>query len=56
MGRNKECSNIDMKLKNRILLEEFANSQTGKYRKLQHLKILLLSANGMSNNKITFYM
>lgn len=52
MGRNKKYGNITLKLGDWETLIKLANSQTSEYRKVQRAKILLLSANGMSNAEI----
>lgn len=52
MGRNKKYGNITIKPEDRTLLEKLANSQTEEYRKVQRAKILLLSADGISNSEI----
>ncbi|MCD8013409.1 MAG: IS630 family transposase [Lachnospiraceae bacterium] len=52
MGRNKKWGNITIADEDRTKLEKIANSQTEEYRKVQRAKILLLSADGMSNTDI----
>lgn len=52
MGRNKKWGNIIIADEDRTKLEKIANSQTEEYRKVQRAKILLLSADGMSNTDI----
>ena len=52
MGRNKKWGNITIADEDRAKLEKIANSQTEEYRKVQRAKILLLSADGMSNTDI----
>ena len=52
MGRNKKYGNITLRPEDREKLLKLANSQTSEYRKVQRAKILLLSADGMSNAKI----
>lgn len=52
MGRNKKYGDITLKPEDREKLETLANSQTSEYRKVQRAKILLSSANGMSNAEI----
>ena len=52
MGRNKKYGNITLKPEARQKLVKLANSQTSEYRKVQRAKILLLSADGMSNAEI----
>ena len=51
-GRNKKYGNITLKPEDREKLTKLANSQTSEYRKVQRAKILLLSADGMSNAEI----
>ena len=52
MGRNKKYGNITLKPEDREKLIKLANSQTSEYLKVQRTKILLLSADGMSNAEI----
>ncbi len=52
MGRNKKRGNITIQEEDRAKLEKIANSQTDEYRKVQRAKMLLLSADGMSNTDI----
>lgn len=52
MGRYKKCGNIILKEGDRENLERIANSQKDEYRKAQRAKIILLSADGMSNTDI----
>lgn len=52
MGRNKKWGDITLADGDRAKLEKIANSQTEEYRKVQRAKILLLSADGMSNTDI----
>lgn len=52
MGRNKKWGNIIIADEDRTKLEKIASSQTEEYRKVQRAKILLLSADGMSNTDI----
>lgn len=52
MGRNKKYGNVILKPEDRTVLEKLANSQTEEYRKVQRAKMLLLSADGMSNSEI----
>lgn len=52
MGRNKKYGNITFKPEDREKLVKLANSLTSEYRKVQRAKILLLSAEGMSNVEI----
>lgn len=53
MGRNKKCGSIALKEGDREMLEKIANSQTAEYRKVQRAKMLLYSADGMSNKEIS---
>lgn len=52
MGRNKKYGNLTIKDEDRNILEKMAKSQTAEYRKVQRAKILLMSADGMSNVEI----
>lgn len=52
MGRNKKYGNIILKDDDREILEKIARSQTAEYRKVQRAKIILYSADGMSNTEI----
>lgn len=52
MGRNKKYGNIILKDGDREILEKIARSQTTEYRKVQRAKIILYSADGMSNTQI----
>lgn len=52
MGRNKKYGNITLKPEDREKLVKLANSQTSEYRKVQRAKIILFSADGMSNAEI----
>ena len=52
MGRSKKYGNITLKPEDRKKLVKLANSQTSEYRKVQRAKIILLSADGMSNEEI----
>lgn len=52
MGRNKKYGNLELRNADREILEKIANSQTDEYRKVQRAKIILLSADGMSNTEI----
>jgi len=52
MGRSKKYGNITLKPEDRKKLVKLANSQTSEYRKEQMAKIILLSADGMSNEEI----
>lgn len=52
MGRNKKYGNIILKDGDRKILEKTAGSQTAEYRKVQRAKIILYSADGMSNADI----
>ena len=52
MGRNKKYGNIIMKDGDREILGKIARSQTEEYRKVQRAKIILYSADGMSNTEI----
>lgn len=52
MGRNKKYGNIILKDGDREILEKIARSQTAEYRKVQRAKIILYSADGMSNSEI----
>lgn len=49
---NKPSCDITFKPEDREKLEKLANSQTSEYRKVQRAKILLSSADGMSNAEI----
>lgn len=53
MGRNKKYGNIILKDGDRKILEKTAGSQTAEYRKVQRAKIILYSADGMSNADIS---
>ncbi len=55
MGRNKKYGNLTLKPEDREKLVKLANSQTAKCRKVQRAKILLLSAENMSNAEIAAY-
>lgn len=52
MGRNKKYGNIILKDCDREILDKIARSQTAEYRKVQRAKIILYSADGMSNTEI----
>lgn len=52
MGRNKKYGNILLKDGDREILEKIARSQTTEYRKVQRAKMILYSADGMSNTQI----
>jgi len=52
MGRNKKYGNLVLKNEDQEILEKIANSQTAEYRKVQRAKIILYSADGMSNADI----
>lgn len=52
MGRNKKYGNLELRNGDREILEKIANSQTDEYRKVQRAKIILFSADGMSNAEI----
>lgn len=52
MGRSKKYGNVTLKPEDRKKLVKLANSQTSEYRKVQRAKIILLSADGMSNEEI----
>lgn len=53
MGRAKKHGNLTIKDGDRDILEKMAKSQTAEYRKVQRAKILLMSADGMSNVAIS---
>ncbi len=53
MGRAKKHGNLTIKDGDRDVLEKMAKSQTAEYRKVQRAKILLMSADGMSNVAIS---
>ena len=52
-GRNKKYGNIVLSDEERKTIEKLANSQTEEYRKVQRAKIILMSADGMSNAEIS---
>lgn len=52
MGRNKKYGDITLIDGDRTKLEKIASSQTEEYRKVMRAKMLLLSADGMSNTDI----
>jgi len=52
MGRNKKYGNLALRENDREALKKIANSQTAEYRKVQRAKIILYSADGMSNAEI----
>ena len=53
IGRNKKYGNIILKDGKRKILEKITRFQTAEYRKIQRAKIILYSANGMSNTEIS---
>ncbi len=52
MDRSKKYGNITLEPEDRKKLVKLANFQTSEYRKIQRAKIILLSADGMSNAEI----
>lgn len=52
-GRNKKYGNIVLSDEERKTIEKLANSQTEEYRKVQRAKMILMSADGMSNAEIS---
>ena len=52
MGRSKKYGDIILRNNDREVLEKIANSQTAEYRKVQRAKMILYSADGMSNTEI----
>lgn len=52
MGRSKKYGDIILRNGDREILEKIANSQTAEYRKVQRAKMILYSADGMSNTEI----
>lgn len=51
-GQKQKNGNIILKDGDREILEKIACSQTEEYRKVQRAKIILYSADGMSNTQI----
>jgi|GEM_PF-4670613 len=53
IGRNKKYGNLELRAGDQELLKKIANSQVAEYRKVQQAKIILYSAEGMSNIEIS---